>query len=253
MREAESRITNHASLVMHHVSRITSSRITHHSSLMTALLIPVKDPSRGKTRLSAFFTLEERRRLAWAMFEDVIRAAAAASKPDRVLVLTSFDLAIKRARKAGFEVLIEQSQISESASVDWASRLLTEQTFDSVMRLPADLPLVRGEDIDELLNTRMPSPGALLVPSRDGTGTNAIIRSPPDIFCSRFGPNSLELHRQEAARAGAACLIVENERIAIDIDEPTDVRLFMERGRGTETFRLLSEIKSTSYFANEPE
>jgi 2-phospho-L-lactate guanylyltransferase len=218
---------------------------------MKALLIPVKDPSRGKTRLSDFFTLEERRRLAWAMLEDVIRAAAAATKPDRVVVVTSFDLAVERASKAGFEVLIEQSQTSESASVDWASRLLKEQTFDSVMRLPADVPLVRAEDIDELLDTRVPSPGALLVPSHDGTGTNAIIRTPPDIFCSRFGPNSLELHRQEAARAGAGCVIVHNERIGIDIDEPTDVRLFMERGRGTETFRLLSEIKSTSHERHE--
>jgi len=211
---------------------------------MKALLIPVKDPSRGKTRLSAFFTPEERRRLAWAMFEDVIRAAAAASKPDRVIVVTSFGLAIERARRAGFEVLIEQSQTSESSSVDWASRLLREQTFDLVMRLPADVPLVRPEDIDQLLATRVPSPGALLVPSRDGTGTNAIIRTPPDIFCSRFGPNSLELHQQEAARAGAECLIVQNERLAIDVDEPADVQLLMERGRGTETFLMLSDLET---------
>jgi 2-phospho-L-lactate guanylyltransferase len=211
---------------------------------MKALLIPVKDPTRGKTRLSAFFTPEERRRLAWAMLEDVIRATAAASKPDRVIVVTSFDLAVDRARKAGFEVLIEESQTSESISVDWASRLLREEAVDVVMRLPADVPLVRPEDIDELLDSRIPVPGALLVPSRDGTGTNAIIRTPPDIFCSRFGPNSLELHRQEAVRAGAECLITLNERVSIDIDEPADVQLFMERGRDTETFQLLSEIES---------
>jgi 2-phospho-L-lactate guanylyltransferase len=112
------------------------------------------------------------------------------------------------------------------------------------MRLPADVPLVRPEDIDELLDTRIQSPGALLVPSRDGTGTNAIIRTPPDVFCSRFGPNSLELHRQEAVRAGAECLIKLNERVSIDIDEPADVQLFMEQGKGTETFRLLSEMKN---------
>ena len=213
---------------------------------MKALLIPVKDPSRGKTRLSTFFTLDERRRLAWAMLEDVFRAAAAASKPDRVIVVTSFDLAVDRARRAGFEVLIEQSQTSESTSVDWGSRLLREQMFDVVMRLPADVPLVRPEDIDQLLETRLPSPGALLVPSRDGTGTNAIIRSPPDIFSSRFGPNSLELHQQEAARACAECLIVQNERVAIDVDEPADVQVFMEWGRGTETFRLLLDIDAIS-------
>ena len=220
---------------------------------MKALLIPVKDPSRGKTRLSDFLTTDHRRRLAWAMLEDVIRAAAAASEPDRVVVVTSFDLAAERARKAGFEVLIEESQTSESASVDWASRLLREQNFDLVMRLPADVPLVRAEDIDRLLATRVPCPGTLLVPSHEGTGTNAIIRTPPDIFCSRFGPNSLELHQHEASSAGAECLIVANERIAIDIDEPADIRLFMERGRGTETFQFLSELESASHFTKGPE
>jgi len=216
---------------------------------MKALLIPVKDPSRGKTRLSDFFSLEERRELAWAMLEDVIRAAANTSRPDRIVVVTSFDLAAEKARKAGLDVLIEQSQTSESASVDWASRLLTDQGFDSVMRLPADVPLVRAADIDGLLAALIPSPGTLLVPSRDGTGTNAIIRTPPDIFCSRFGPNSLELHQHEAAAAGAECMIVINEHIAVDIDEPTDVRRFMERGQGTETFRLLSEIQISNAFA----
>ena len=217
---------------------------------MNALLIPVKDPFHGKTRLGNFLTLEERRLLAWAMFEDVISAAANASRPDRIVVVTSFDRAAERAGRAGFEVLIEQSQSSESASVDWASSLLRDRGFDSVMRLPADLPLVRAEDIDELLATRLPTPGALLAPSRDGTGTNAIIRTPPDIFGSRFGPNSLELHRREAAGAGAECLIVLNERIGVDIDEPGDVRFFMERGRGTETFRLLSGIRTSHEFRN---
>jgi 2-phospho-L-lactate guanylyltransferase len=207
---------------------------------MKALLIPVKDPARGKTRLAELLTLEERKELAWAMFEDVIRATAAATKPDRVVVVTSFDRAAQRARELGFEVLLEQSQTSESASVDWASLILKERGFATVIRLPADIPLVRPSDIDDLLSLESPAPGALLVPSRDGTGTNAIVRTPPDIFPSRFGPNSLSLHREEAARAGVACMTVNHDRIGLDIDEPAEIDLFLERGHGTETFTLLS-------------
>ncbi|HTF37319.1 MAG TPA: 2-phospho-L-lactate guanylyltransferase [Blastocatellia bacterium] len=210
---------------------------------MKALLIPVKDPTHAKTRLAELLLEEERRRLAWAMFEDVTRAIVNARAPDRVVMVTSFTPAIERARSLGWDVLIEESQTSESASVDWASRILSERGFDTVMRLPADLPVVRAEDIDELLSIELDSPGALLVPSREGTGTNAIIRTPPALFPSRFGPNSLALHKQEAARIAVECVIVNNARIALDIDEPADVELLMEEGGATLALAALREMK----------
>jgi 2-phospho-L-lactate guanylyltransferase len=157
-------------------------------------------------------------------------------------MVSSFTPAIERARELGWDVLIEESQTSESASVDWASRILSERGFDTVMRLPADLPLVRAEVIDELLSIDFDSPGALVVPSREGTGTNAIIRTPPALFPSRFGPNSLALHKQEAARVGVECVIVNNARIALDIDESEDVELLLEEGGGTRALAALREM-----------
>lgn len=212
---------------------------------MKALLIPIKDPTHAKTRLAELLSEEERRRLSWAMFDDVSRAVVAARKPDRVVMVTSFAPAVARARELGWDVLIEESQVSESASVDWASRLLSERGFDTVMRLPADLPLVRAEDIDELLALELYSPGALLVPSREGTGTNAIIRTPPTLFTSRFGPNSFSLHKQEAARVGVECVIVKNPRIALDIDEPADVAQVLEEGGGAQTVAALKEMSAS--------
>ena len=217
---------------------------------MKALLIPVKDPRFAKTRLAELLSEEERRRLAWAMFEDVSGAIANARRPDRVVMVSSFTPAIERAREMDWDVLIEESQTSESASVDWASRILSERGFDTVMRLPADLPLVRTEDIDELLSIELDSPGALLVPSREGPGTNAIIRTPPALFRSRFGPNSLALHKQEAARVGVECVIVNNARIALDIDEPLDVELLLEEGGSTQAFAALSEMNGFERLRN---
>ena len=217
---------------------------------MKALLIALKDPTYAKTRLAELLSEEERRRLAWAMFEDVSGAIVSACKPDRVVLVSSFTPAVEQARELGWDVLIEELQTSESASVDWASSILSERGFDTVMRLPADLPLVRAEDIDELLSIELESKGALLVPSREGTGTNAIIRTPPALFPSRFGPNSLALHKQEAARVGVEGVIVKNARIALDIDEPADVELLLEEGAGTHAFAALSEMNAFERLRN---
>src|SRR6185369_6472224 len=149
---------------------------------MNALLIPIKDPSNAKTRLAELLSLDERQRLVWAMFEDVSRAVREARKPDCVVIVTSYARAAERARGLEWEALIEDSQHSESASVDWASAVLAGRGVDTVMRLPADLPLVRAEDIDALLSIGLDFPGAVLAPSREGTGTNAIIRTPPALF-----------------------------------------------------------------------
>src|SRR5215210_7892894 len=208
---------------------------------MKALLIPVKDSARAKTRLSRVLSLDERERLMWAMFQDVSSAVQAVMKADRVVLVSSFAPAIEQARRLGWDVLVEGSQQSESASVDWASRVLADEGCHTIMRLPADLPLVTSEDIDALLSVELCAPAALIVPSREGTGTNAIIRTPATLFPSRFGPNSLALHRQEAARVGVECLVVDNPRIALDIDEPQDLMLLCEHGQHTRSFAAIAD------------
>src|SRR5262245_23450201 len=132
--EYRASFAHHSLLITHHFEKLITMK--------TVLLIPVKDPQRAKTRLADLLSADERRALVWAMFEDVTRAASIAS-PDRIALVTSYEPAIERARKLGWEVLIEEAQSSESASVDWASRRLAEMGFDAVMRLPADVPLVR--------------------------------------------------------------------------------------------------------------
>ena len=209
---------------------------------MKALLIPLKDPATAKSRLAGLLSPEERVRLAWAMFEDVSRAVSATTRPDVVVLVSSFEPAIEHARSLGWEVLVEQSQQSESASIDWASHVLAERGFDTVMRLPADLPLIEARDVDELISIELRAPAAVLVPSREGTGTNAIIRMPPDLFPSRFGQNSLALHKQEAALVGVVCLVVNNERIALDIDEPSDLKLLLQFGESTKTYSIVESL-----------
>lgn len=210
---------------------------------MKAILIPVKNPENAKTRLAGLLSREERVRLAWAMFEDVSRAVCATTKADSIVLVSSFEPAIERARALRWDVLVEQFQESESASIDWASSVLAGRGFDTVLRLPADIPLVDPRDIDELISIELRSHAAVLVPSLEGTGTNAIARMPPDLFPSRFGPDSLALHKREAARVGAECLIVNNTRIALDIDEPADLKLLLETGGCSKTLSLICEMR----------
>jgi len=208
---------------------------------MKAVVVPVKNPANGKTRLSGLLSPKARHGLAAAMFTDVARALGGVRQADRIFVVTNYEPVGQQAKSLGFDLLLEQSQHSESASVDWASRELEARGYDLVLRLPADIPMVTAEDIDLLLDMSPGQPGALMVPSRDGTGTNSIMRTPPTLFPSHFGPDSLRLHSEEAHMMGVSPLIVVNEHIGLDIDEPGDLVMLVESGRFTETFGFLME------------
>ena len=190
---------------------------------MRYILIPVKDLTRAKQRLSPLLTQAERTELAWEMLQNTFAAAAQTRTADRVAVVTLYRPAIELAEKYGMEIMLEREQISESASVDFGSREAARRGAEAVLRLPIDLPLLTAEDIEQVLACDSPAPSAVLVPSREGTGTNALLRRPPTLFPSHFGPNSLAKHLAEAENSKAQCRVLELPRIALDIDDPADV------------------------------
>lgn len=210
---------------------------------MKCLLIPVKDLGRAKQRLAPLMTQAERTRLAGALLERTLAVAAGARGADRVAVVTLYPLAIALAERYGMEVIVEPEQISESASVDFGAREAVRRGASAVLRLPIDLPLVTAADIDEIFDAARPAPSVVIVPSRDGTGTNALLRRPPDLFASHFGPGSLAQHLAEAGRASADCQVMRLPRVALDIDDPEDVAELLRTGAGTPIYELLVEME----------
>lgn len=207
---------------------------------MRYILIPVKDLTRAKQRLSSLMTQAERTQLAWAMLENTFAAAARVRNADRVAVVTLYPPAIALAEKYGMELILETEQISESASVDFGSLEARERGASSVLRLPIDLPLIEADDIETILDR---DAAVVIVPSRDGTGTNAILRRPPDLFPSHFGTGSLAKHLNEARSLGAHCEVVHLPRIALDIDEPADLTELLKEGQGTPIYAMLAEMR----------
>lgn len=210
---------------------------------MRYILIPVKDLTRAKQRLAALMTQPERTQLAWAMLENTFAAASLTRSIDRVAIVTLYPPAIELAKKFDMEVILETEQISESASVDFGSREAAKLGAEVVLRLPIDLPLITTEDIETILVADKPEPSVVIVPSRDGTGTNAIMRRPPTLFSSHFGTGSLAKHIAEAERANASCRLLDLPNIALDIDEPEDLVELLKMGQGSSVHELLVEMK----------
>ena len=188
-------------------------------------------------------TQDERSRLAWMMLEVTFHAASLARNADRIAVMTSYPPAISLARYYGMEVIIETRQVSESASVDFGSREVMKRGASSALRLPIDLPLITTEDIETILDHQRQAPSVVIVPSRDGTGTNALSRRPPDLFPSHFGAGSFVKHLEEAQVSKADCTVIDMPRIALDIDDPDDIEELLKQVPNSRIFQVLEEMR----------
>jgi 2-phospho-L-lactate guanylyltransferase len=89
--------------------------------------------------------------------------------------------------------------------------------------VPGDCPLLEAGELDGALE-RARSGRVGVVPDRHGTGTNALIMSPPDAIGPAFGPGSCERHLDRARRAGHEALVEELPSLALDLDTPDDLR-----------------------------
>lgn len=209
---------------------------------MLYILIPVKNLSHAKQRLVGLMTQEERSRLAWTMFDLTLETVVRVRNADRIAVVTNSHPVVEKALSAGVEIISETRQTSESDSVDFGSHLIEQNGATAALRLPIDLPLITTRDIEQIIESAVTAPSTVIVPSRDGTGTNAILRRPATLFPSHFGPGSLAKHLAEADRTGARSVVLNLDRVALDIDDPSDLAELMRHEQPAAIQRLLEEL-----------
>ena len=201
--------------------------------MKVSALIPVKGFSNAKQRLSPLLGAAHRELLAEVMFRDVLSQVVRARGLAETFVVTGDDRVAEIANNLGAQVIREGTERGETAAVDLARLELKRLGREAVLIVPADLPLVRSADIEEVL-AQVPegalSPFALLLPSHDRMGTNALLLAPPDIIKLRFGYDSFSYHVSQVSAQGLPIRFIENERIALDIDEPKDLERFLSFG-----------------------
>lgn len=198
-----------------------------------AALMPIKGFRNAKQRLSSSLSCAARELLAEAMFRDVLRQVRLVRGLAGTFVVTGNLQVAAIASAAGAKVIREQGENGETSAVDFARTELKHVGCEALLIIPGDLPLVRATDIEDILAQVPPgasAPFGLLVPSHDRLGTNALLLAPPDLIELRFGYDSFNFHMNQLMARNLPARFCENERIALDIDEPKDLERFLAYG-----------------------
>jgi 2-phospho-L-lactate guanylyltransferase len=196
------------------------------------ILVPVKNLSNAKQRLSSVLNNAGRHELALAMLEDILTALAACSRRSQVALVTADAEAIRLAEQFSFEVIKDWSNQGESIAVHIGTCACEVRGEAETLVLPGDIPLVTADEIDRIFRMAPPA-GTVIVPSRDMRGSNAILRRPAALFPLEFGYDSFHPHLRAARLSGEPCIVLKLDGIALDVDGPADLAELIARPGNT--------------------
>ena len=185
--------------------------------------------------------------LAESMMCDVLIALRRSLRIDEVLVVTGEPRAAPLAVSYGAAAVIHDEH--DAGHVEAALlgiKAAVERGAARVLLLPGDCPLLDPSEVDELLAQRANGAEVVVIPDRDGSGTNGLLLHPPDVIAPAFGEGSRERHLALARSANAPARVAALPSLGLDIDRADDFEalrdlLARRRGQAAMTRGLLAQ------------
>ncbi len=207
----------------------------------TRLIIPVKDLQKTKATFTDVLTDEQRREMTLSMLEDILSVSREVQKIEPVVV-TPDETVEKFVQDLGFDNILEPD-VGLNRALEIAIGDSVESKFKQVLILPADVPLIKSEDIEGILDLASGDRAMVITPSKE-KGTNALLLRPPDLIDLKFGGESFSDHIEEARSRNISPRIYRSENLERDIDTPPDLLKVETMGKGSKTHSFLIDFKS---------
>ena len=183
-------------------------------------IVPVNVPNGSKTRLSHRLNAHQRASLTITMLINVLSALKRSSSVSSVTVVCADREMQTVVEGYGASFLWEGRRRGLNPALGFAMK--EAPSGSSVLIIHADLPLLTSYDVDNL-GRRAGDCSLALVPSKDGTGTNAILMRSPNMIRLAFGTNSFHRHYALARKLKLALRVVRIHGVAFDVDDEQDL------------------------------
>lgn len=199
-------------------------------------VVPLRSPGHGKTRLAPALGHDGRAALAGAMLADVVGALRDAGVD--LVVAAGGAAAVSAASALGADTIMDAVDVTSlDGAIEHARRRLGP--LHALLVVQADLPTLTSDDVSALVEG---DEAVVIAPTDDG-GTSALLRRPPAVIRTAFGPGSGDAHRRLAESAGVAPRIVRRPGLALDVDVLDDLRRLRSERVGPATAAVLASLE----------
>jgi 2-phospho-L-lactate/phosphoenolpyruvate guanylyltransferase len=195
--------------------------------LKIAAIIPVKTFSKAKTRLD--LSPQQVEELCKVMLEEILQTLSISPQIEKIVMVTKEEKAIEIGKKFNTIIIIDEKEESVNNAVSLADKYLLENNFDVSIVFPQDIPFIKTQDIDFMLNYKMHPNFAIIVPSRRFDGTNALVRMPVDLMKTHYDEDSYKIHMNTAKNHTLNVAMVFVKRIMWDVDNAEDLKFLLEQ------------------------
>ncbi len=192
-----------------------------------AAIIPVKTFSNAKTRLD--LSQHQKEDLCKVMLEEILHIISISPQIEKTIIVTKEEKAIEIGKKFNAVIIIDEKEESVNSAVALADKYLLENNFHASIVFPQDIPYIKTQDIDFMLNYKMHPNFAIIVPSRRFDGTNALVRMPIDLMKTHYDEDSYKIHMNTAKEHTLNVAMVFVKRIMWDVDNDEDLEFLLEQ------------------------
>jgi len=208
--------------------------------LKVAAIIPVKTFSKAKTRLD--LSPQQVEDLCKVMLEEILHTISISPQIEKTVIVTKEEKAISIGEKFGAIIIKDEKEESVNSAVALADKYLLENDFHASIVFPQDIPFIKTQDIDFMLNYKMHPNFAIIVPSRRFDGTNALARMPIDLMKTHYDEDSYKIHMNTAKEHTLNVAMVFVKRIMWDVDNMEDLKFLLEQNEKPEISEKIRKV-----------
>ena len=205
-----------------------------------AAIVPVKTFEKAKTRLG--LESSKKQALCKLMLEEILHTISISPKIDEIVIVNKDSEATKIAKKFNAVCIIDEKEESVNGAVALADKYLLENNFDASIVFPQDIPYIKTQDIDFMLNYKAPPNFAIVVPSRRFDGTNALVRMPIDLMETHYDEDSYKIHLNTAKEKTLNSALIFVKRIMLDVDNDEDLEFLLTQNEKPDLVKKIKEI-----------
>ena len=187
------------------------------------IIIPVKAPDRGKSRLAPVLGARSRHALSLMLLQHVLRCTGDAQAPLHRWVVGG-DRWVRRVAESEGARWLEELGTDLNDTLGRAMCRAFAGGSPAVVFLPADLPLLEPPDIDALMDATSGFSRIVMCPALNDGGTNALAMPRSMAFPLRLGTHSFARHLEAANSLGHLNTVLRREGFAFDLDTPAELQ-----------------------------
>ena len=187
-------------------------------------VVPMKPLAESKTRLRQHLTRCQRAALSLGMLTWVLGVLKSFTNAETLVV--GGDCRVGDAARCAGACWVDDIRLDLNEAVEYGFARARDASLPAFF-IPADLPLLSPEDIEEALLMSEGGAKLTICPAHDG-GTNGLIVPSDLVFAPRLGHESFKRHTEEASEIGKSFETFSSVGFESDLDTMDDLNRCIE-------------------------